>query len=98
MFKKYTSTIEAERSETPKAIAAVYEFSPRSDNTPIKTSLNGTFHAFNFDKYARRYLGGHCFRFNRRFSLAEITERIANAVCCCKPCTERNLRVAEVYG
>lgn len=64
----------------------------------LKTSLNGTFHAFNFDKYARRYLGGHCFRFNRRFSLAEMTERIANAVCCCKPCTERNLRVAEVYG
>ena len=64
----------------------------------LKTSLNGTFHAFNFDKYARRYLGGHCFRFNRRFSLAEMTERIANAVCCCKPCTERNLRVAEGYG
>lgn len=64
----------------------------------LKTSLNGTFHAFNFDKYARRYLGGHCFRFNRRFSLAEMTERIANAVCCCKPCTERNLRVAEAYG
>ncbi|MCS5698566.1 IS1595 family transposase [Cyanobium sp. FGCU-52] len=64
----------------------------------LKTSLNGTFHAFNFDKYARRYLGGHCFRFNRRFSLAEITERIANAVCCCKPCTARSLRVAEAYG
>ena len=64
----------------------------------LKTSLNGTFHAFNFDKYARRYLGGHCFRFNRRFSLAEMTERIANAVCCCKPCSERNLRVAEAYG
>ena len=56
------------------------------------------FHAFNFDKYARRYLGGYCFRFNRRFSLAAMTERIANAVCCCRPCTERDLRVAEAYG
>jgi hypothetical protein len=58
----------------------------------------GTFYAFNFDKYARRYLGGHCFRFNRRFSLAEITERIANAVWYCKHCTDRDLRVAEIYG
>jgi len=64
----------------------------------LKTSFNGTFHAFNFDKYARRYLGGYCFRFNRRFSLAAMTERIANAVCCCMPCTERGLRVAEAYG
>ncbi len=39
-----------------------------------------------------------CFRFNRRFSLAAMTERIANAVCWCMPCTERDLRVAEAYG
>jgi transposase-like protein len=64
----------------------------------LKTSFNGTFHAFNFDKYARWYLGGYCFRFNRRFSMAAMTERIANAVCCCMPCTERVLRVAEAYG
>ena len=53
----------------------------------LKISLNGTFHSFEFDKYARRYLGGFCFRFNRRFAMAEITERIANAVYCCMPCT-----------
>jgi len=64
----------------------------------LKTSLSGTLHAFNFDKYAKRYLGGYCFRFNRRFSLPAMTERIANAVCCCIPCTERDLRVAEAYG
>jgi len=64
----------------------------------LKTSLSGTFHAFNFDKYAKRYLGGYCFRFNRRFSLPAMTERIANAVCCCIPCTEQDLRVAESYG
>jgi transposase-like protein len=64
----------------------------------LKTSLSGTFHAFNFDKYARRYLGGFCFRFNRRFSMAAMTERIAHAVCRCMPCTERDLRVAELYG
>jgi hypothetical protein len=64
----------------------------------LKTGFNGTFHAFNFDKYARRYLGGFCFRFNRRFAMAAMTERIANAVCCCKPVTEGALRVAEAYG
>jgi hypothetical protein len=46
----------------------------------LKTSFSGTFHACNFDKYARRYLGGFCFRFNRRFSLAAISERIAHGI------------------
>lgn len=64
----------------------------------LKTSFSGTFHAFNFDKYARRYLGGFCFRFNRRFQMSAMTERIVNAVCCCMPCPERALRVAEVSG
>jgi transposase-like protein len=64
----------------------------------LKTSFNGTFHAFNFDKYTRRYLGGYCIRFNRRFSLAAMTERIANVVCCCMPCTEGDFRVVEAYG
>jgi hypothetical protein len=30
--------------------------------------------------------------------MAGMTERIANAVCCCMPFTERDLRVAEAYG
>jgi hypothetical protein len=30
--------------------------------------------------------------------MAAMTERIANAVCCCRPATERDLRVAEAYG
>ena len=64
----------------------------------LKTSLSGTFHAINVEKYAKRYLDGTCFRFNRRFSLAAMTERIANAVCCCMPYTERDLRIAEACG
>ena len=31
----------------------------------LKTSFQGTFHAFNYDKYASRYLGDYCFRFNK---------------------------------
>ena len=73
-------------------------FEEAHDLGGLKTSFSGTFHAFNFAKYARRYLGGYFFRFNRRFSMAGMTERIANAVCCCMPLTERDLRVAEAYG
>ena len=54
--------------------------------------------ACGYDKYARLYLGGFCFRFTRRFLMAAMTELIANAVCCCTPCTERDLRLAEPYG
>jgi hypothetical protein len=57
----------------------------------LKTSFNWAFHAYGYDKYARCYLGGYCFRFNRRFSMVAMTERIANAGCCCTPCTERDL-------
>jgi hypothetical protein len=64
----------------------------------FKTSFSGTFHAFNFHKYARRYLVGYCFRFNRRFSIAGMTERSANAVCFYRPLTQWDLRLAEVYG
>jgi hypothetical protein len=64
----------------------------------LKTSSGGTFHTFNFDKYAKRYLGGFCILFNRRFKMGEMTERIANAACVCKPCPERALRVAELYA
>ena len=62
----------------------------------LKTSFSGTFHAFNFGRYGKRYLGGFCFLFNRRFQMAAMTERIANAVCVCKPCLERALRAAEL--
>jgi hypothetical protein len=64
----------------------------------LKTSFRGTFHAFNFDKYSKRYLGGFCFLLNRRFKMAAMTERIANAVCVCQPCPERSLKVAELYA
>ena len=43
---------------------------------------------------ARRYLSGYCFRFNRRYSMVAMTERIAYAVCWCGPATESDLRVA----
>lgn len=64
----------------------------------LRISVAGAFDSFNFDKYARRYLNGYCFRINRRLSMAAMTERIANAVSSCIPCTEWDLRVGEAYG
>ena len=64
----------------------------------LKTSFSGTFHAFKFDKYAKRYLEGLCFLSNRRFGMSTITERIAIALSVCKPCLESALRAAELYA
>ena len=64
----------------------------------LKPSFSGTFHVFNFDKYSKHYLGGFCFLSSRRFKMAAMMERIANAVCVCNPCPERALRVAELYA
>jgi hypothetical protein len=35
----------------------------------LKTSLGGSYHAFNFAKYGTRYLSAFVYRFNRRFHL-----------------------------
>jgi hypothetical protein len=61
----------------------------------LKTS-RGTFHALNFEKYADRYLGAFCYRFNRRFNLEEMTGRILQATCNCTARPERLLRSAEL--
>jgi hypothetical protein len=61
----------------------------------FKTSLSGTFHAFTFDKYGKRYLGAFCFRFNRRFKMEAMTERLLNATYCCGARPERVLRLAD---
>ena len=64
----------------------------------LKTSFIGTFHAFKFNKYAKRYLGDFCSLFNRRFVMATITERIANTVSMYKPCPKHALRAEELYA
>ena len=45
----------------------------------LKTAINGTYHAFDFDKYAHRYLGEYQYRFNRRFDLAGMFFRLVTA-------------------
>ena len=43
---------------------------------PIRDGFTGTFHAFDFAKYAHRYLGELQDRFNRRFDLKRILPRL----------------------
>jgi transposase-like protein len=62
----------------------------------LKTSFSGTFHVLRFDKYADRYLGAFNYRFNRRFKLAEMTERVIHAICSCTARPEWLLRRAEL--
>ena len=61
----------------------------------LKRSFGGTFHALRFDKYADRYLGAFSYRFNRRFDLAAMTERVLHAVCQITALQERLPRRAE---
>ncbi len=60
----------------------------------VKTSLAGTYHAFEFGKYAERYLGAIAYRFNRRFKLDTITQRLLVAAAATGPRPEEWLRQA----
>jgi hypothetical protein len=61
----------------------------------LKTSLSGTYHAFAFSKYAFRYLAAFAYRFNRRFDLATLPQRLLIAVVRCGRRPEHQLRLAE---
>jgi transposase-like protein len=62
----------------------------------LKTSLAGTYHAFAFAKYAHRYFGEIQYRFNRRFNLKSMLDRLLRAAATTSACPERFLRAAEV--
>jgi len=62
----------------------------------LKTALAGTYHAFDFRKYAHRYLAEYQYRFNRRFNMKAILPRLLRAAAATGPRTETWLRLAEV--
>ena len=62
----------------------------------LKTPITGTYHAFNFAKYAHRYLAEVQYRFNRRFDLSSILVRLLRAAVLTKPLPGRSLRAAEL--
>jgi len=61
----------------------------------LKTAINGTYHAFDFEKYAHRYLGEYQYRFNRRFDLAGMFSRLVAATARTGKRPEAWLRLAE---
>ena len=63
----------------------------------VKTSLSGAYHAFEFGKYAQRYLGAIAYRFNRRFELRALPHQLLVAAVASGPRTEDWLRVAETH-
>lgn len=62
----------------------------------LKRALGGTYHAFDFAKYAHRYLAEAQYRFNRRFNLHSILARLIRAACLTIPTPASAIRVAEV--
>ena len=62
----------------------------------LKTALNGTYHAFDFAKYAHRYLAEAQYRFNRRFNLSSILPRLLRAASVTSPRPAQFIRAAEV--
>lgn len=63
----------------------------------LKTAIAGTYHAFDFAKYATRYLAEVQYRFNRRFDLRAILGCLTQAAVATAPWPERTIRLAEVH-
>ena len=63
----------------------------------LKTSFTGSYHAFDFRKYAARYLAAFTYRFNRRFDLHTLNTRLLVAAVACAPQPQRLIRAAEVH-
>lgn len=63
----------------------------------LKTSLTGSYHAFDFRKYAARYLAAFTYRFNRRFDLLTLHTRLLVAAATCAPKPQRVIRMAEIH-
>ena len=61
----------------------------------LKNAITGTYHAFDFEKYAHRYLGEFQYRFNRRFDLKGMFKRLVVATVRSGKVPEHKLRLAE---
>lgn len=64
----------------------------------LKTGLSGAHHAFAFRKYGHRYLADAQYRFNRRFRLADMPNRLLVALIQTNPRPAKDLRApAELW-
>lgn len=60
----------------------------------LKTALGGTYHSFDFAKYASRYLAEAQYRFNRCFDLSTILVRLVWACVVTLPRPAKQIRLA----
>lgn len=60
----------------------------------IKNAIHGTYHAIS-KKHLPRYLAEFCYRFNRRFQLHEMVNRLAYVALRTPPMPQRLLKLAE---
>ena len=63
----------------------------------VKNALHGTYHAMN-PKHLPRYLAEFCYRFNRRFRLDALVERLARVALVTAPLPYRLATMAEAHG
>ena len=63
----------------------------------LKTSLSVCYHAFDFQKYAARYLAAFCYRFNRRFDLRTLHQRLLMTAVAATPHPLWSIRIADVH-
>ena len=62
----------------------------------LKTAISGVYHSIKFAKYVHRYLAEFQYRFNRRFNMRTIFERLARVAYGSIPMTRTAIREAEV--
>ena len=84
--------VKIKRNISRRATACFARESPN-----LKTSLTGSYHSFALRKYATRYLAAFAYRFNRRFDLSTLKQRLPVATVRCAPAAQRVFRVAEVH-
>jgi hypothetical protein len=58
----------------------------------LKTSLSGSYHHFGFGKYAPPYVAAFARRFNRRFDLRALAQRLLVAAAQCGPHSQSSIR------
>ena len=89
-----------DREVTGGGKASVLKDKFRAVNTLIgnvKTAMTGTYHAIDFAKYGYRYLAEVQFRFNRRYDMPKMLDRLLRALVNTPPTPERSIRVAELH-
>lgn len=63
----------------------------------VKNAMRGAFHAVS-KKHFSRYLGEFCYRFNRRYDLAQMIPRFGYIAVRTSPMPQRRLKMAELCG